>query len=93
VERGSPGLDAGTTAHVRLPQQPFASDRSARDDAALAGLSGRREVVEDDRDAAEMLDHILEDRGAQMRIMGDQDGASLAPVLCRKQAARGCGPR
>jgi CheY-like chemotaxis protein len=35
-------------------------------------------VVEDDRDAAEMLDHILEDRGAQVRIAGDHDSGLAA---------------
>ncbi|CAN7460869.1 response regulator [Pseudorhodoferax sp. LjRoot39] len=82
VELSSPGLDAGTTARVWLPLQPGGADGSPTpdtqpgvlDDAALAGLSGRQVlVVEDDRDAAEMLGHILEDRGAQVRIAGDHD--------------------
>lgn len=82
VALSSPGLDAGTTARVWLPLQPAGADGSptpdtqpgALDDAALAGLSGRQVlVVEDDRDAAEMLGHILEDRGAQVRIAGDHD--------------------
>jgi CheY-like chemotaxis protein len=51
----------------------------ALDDAALAGLSGRQVlVVEDDHDAAEMLGHILEDRGAQITIAGDHDSGLQA---------------
>ncbi|RCW63657.1 response regulator, partial [Pseudorhodoferax soli] len=92
VELSSPGLDAGTTARVWLPLQPTMADGSptldsqfgAFDDAALAGLSGRRVlVVEDDRDAAEMLGHILEDRGAQVRIAGDHD-SGLAALQARR---------
>ena len=87
VALSSPGLDAGTTAHVWLPLQPTAADGSPApesqpgvlDDAALAGLSGRLVlVVEDDRDAADMLGHILEDRGAQVRIAGDHDSGLAA---------------
>ncbi len=86
VELTSPGLDAGTTARVWLPLQPIVdgsvaldSQPGALDDAALAGLSGRRVlVVEDDRDAAEMLGLILEDRGAQVRIVGDHDSGLAA---------------
>ena len=86
VELTSPGLDAGTTARVWLPLQPIVdgsvaldTQPGALDDAALAGLSGRRVlVVEDDRDAAEMLGLILEDRGAQVRIVGDHDSGLAA---------------
>ena len=92
VALSSPGLDAGTTAHVWLPLQPTAADGSPApesqpgvlDDAALAGLSGRKVlVVEDDRDAADMLGHILEDRGAQVSIAGDHDGGLAALQACR----------
>ncbi|WP_326542449.1 ATP-binding response regulator [Pseudorhodoferax sp.] len=83
----SAGLDAGTTVRVWFPLEGAATDdsaapdstRGALDEAALAGLSGRRVlVVEDDRDAAEMLGHILEDRGAQIAIAGDHDSGLQA---------------
>ncbi|KQP44194.1 response regulator [Pseudorhodoferax sp. Leaf274] len=83
----SPGLDAGTTVRVWLPVEVPAAEGEAApdsmlgalDDAALAGLSGRQVlVVEDDRDAAEMLGHILEDRGAQVAIAGDYDSGLAA---------------
>lgn len=82
VTLSSPGLGEGTTVQVRLPlaeqqgEDPSGTDSSlaSLDDAALAGLSGRRLlVVEDDRDAADMLAHILEDRGARVVVAGDYD--------------------
>jgi CheY-like chemotaxis protein len=77
---------------VWLPLQPAEADGNpgpdsqtgALDDAALATLSGRFVlVVEDDRDAAEMLGHILEDRGAQVAIAGDHD-SGLAALYSRR---------
>lgn len=83
----SPGLEAGTTVRVWLPLDAVLDDGEAASDsvpapleeAAQAALHGRRVlVVEDDREAAEMLGHILEDRGAQVSIAGDCDGGLQA---------------
>lgn len=81
----SAGLGAGATVQVRLPivQSPdghtMDAARSALESAVLAVLADRHVlVVEDDRDAAEMLGHILEDRGAQVRLAGDADAALAA---------------
>ena len=83
----SAGLGEGTTASVWLPLQPAQAESDldsdtqpgGLDEAALAGLSGRQVlVVEDDREAADMLKNVLEDRGAQVTIAGDFDSGLAA---------------
>ena len=87
VSLSSQGLDTGTTVQVWLPLEAAVAEGdtgpdsmpAALDDAALAGLSGCQVlVVEDDREAAEMLGHILEDRGAQITIAGGYDSGLAA---------------
>ncbi|KQP21982.1 response regulator [Pseudorhodoferax sp. Leaf267] len=93
VSISSPGLNAGTTVRIHLPivVQAAASANEAvesmpagLDYASLASLGGKRVlVVEDDRDAAEMLAHILEDRGADVAVAGDYDEA-IAQLQTRR---------
>lgn len=85
VHISSPGVDAGTTVRIRIPVDagptpapgdPFESMPAALDYASLASLGGKRVlVVEDDQEAADMLAHILEDRGAKVAVAGDYETA------------------
>jgi len=91
VEAKSDGAGRGATFTVRLPTQPAAVARVARtgegpapaaDDvqSAPAGdLAGARIlVVDDEPDGREMLGHMLESWGAQVRSAGSADDALAA---------------
>lgn len=79
----SPGLGRGTTVRVAVPLAPPADSAVPAADSAWGGLdSGGEElrgvrilVVEDDREAADLLVLILQERGATVAWAGDYDAA------------------
>jgi PAS domain S-box-containing protein len=86
VRAGSEGPGRGTCMHVELPVDAT-GDVSVQDaqetqggpdvdDAGAAALQGLDVlVVEDDREAREMMMVVLADRGVNVRIAGDYDSA------------------
>jgi PAS domain S-box-containing protein len=91
VAAKSEGVGRGTTMRVELPVEPSGDstfdapdsegpqDADDLQDAALQGLDVL--LVEDDREAVEMMTLVLEDRGAGVRTAGDYDGAMRAVQL------------
>lgn len=91
VSAHSAGVGQGTTMHLDLPAEP-GGERAGPpselpdteggpegDDAATTVLTGLDVlVVEDDREATEMMTLVLADRGARVRIAHDYDGAVRA---------------
>jgi PAS domain S-box-containing protein len=88
VSAASEGVGRGTQVRVELPVEPQGetlapveapdSEASASDEdsAAVQGLDVL--VVEDDREASEMMTVVLSDRGARVRIATDYDSALRA---------------
>lgn len=87
VEARSEGLGTGATMRVDLPAE--ASGNSVFDepeteggepeDADLQALQGLDVlVVEDDREACEMMNVVLSDRGCRVRMASDYEGALAA---------------
>ncbi|MBE7366913.1 hybrid sensor histidine kinase/response regulator [Ramlibacter pallidus] len=89
VAAESAGAGQGTVMRVDLPVEPSGetvsheapdteggSEAEAQDTLALHGLDVL--LVEDDREAIEMMTLVLEDRGAQVRTAGDFDSAVQA---------------
>jgi PAS domain S-box-containing protein len=90
VSASSEGEGHGATMSVDLPAEPTPGEQGAADPAdsesgpepeqeendALRGLDVL--VVEDDREATEMLTVVLSDRGARVRIAGDYESALQA---------------
>lgn len=88
VEARSEGIGKGTVMRVELPAEPSGEtilepvetesgyEAGSIDAMALEGLDVL--LVEDDREAVEMMTLVLEDRGAQVRTAGDFDSALLA---------------
>jgi CheY-like chemotaxis protein len=91
VAAKSEGVGRGTTMRVQLPVEPGGEstydapdsegpqDTDDLQDVALQGLDVL--LVEDDREAIEMMTLVLEDRGAGVRTAGDYDGALRAVQL------------
>lgn len=88
VSATSEGAGRGTLVHVELPVEPQGesvlpsdapdteSGAEDVDSAAVQGLDVL--VVEDDREASEMMTVVLSDRGARVRIAVDYDSALRA---------------
>ncbi|APW40692.1 hypothetical protein RD110_14075 [Rhodoferax koreense] len=76
----SPGLGQGTTVTVKLPQKiAAAADLAGGDSNDMYFLTGRKILlVEDDREAADLLVLILQDRGAQVQWACDAREGLLA---------------
>ena len=96
----SDGPGHGARFTVRLPLQHSGSAQAAAQDpdAPRAGDSGHPQadltgvevlVVEDDDEARQMLSMILRDRGAQVRVARDVDGA-LAQLRTRRPSVLVC---
>jgi CheY-like chemotaxis protein len=88
VSAASEGVGRGTQVRVELPVEPQGDTLSptdapdteagadSEDAAAVQGLDVL--VVEDDREASEMMTVVLSDRGARVRIAIDYDSALRA---------------
>jgi PAS domain S-box-containing protein len=90
VSADSPGPGQGTVMRIDLPAEPEGempsageaqdteggSEQEAQDTLALHGLHVL--LVEDDREACEMMTVVLEDRGVHVRTAGDYDSAVQA---------------
>jgi CheY-like chemotaxis protein len=75
IEARSAGLDRGSEFIVRLPAIPPPKDDAASVETARSDVSARVLVVEDNPDAAESLQVLLEICGHRVRIAGDGPAA------------------